>query len=86
MKFEMKSTCPTAETLIIRPENGIKRKEVIYFLLLEDVEVLQGKWKIEDRADKMEKVLYLWNGSSKMMHTRAMFSQDDQCYLGYERS
>ena len=40
---------------MIRLKNGCERKKIVYFSLCEDVGVLQGELKIEQRADKWKK-------------------------------
>ena len=38
MRFE-RTAYPTEENLIVRLENGVERKEIVFFSLLEDEEV-----------------------------------------------
>ena len=40
---------------MIRLENGLERKKIIYFLLREEVGVLQGELTIKQRADRWKK-------------------------------
>ena len=40
---------------MIRLENGLERKKVVYVLLWGDIGVMQEKLKIKERADKWKK-------------------------------
>ena len=46
----LKSSYSREETLITRLENGLERKKIAYFLLLEEVGILQGVLKIKIRG------------------------------------
>ena len=45
---------------MITLENGFERKKVVYFILSEDMQVLEGELKIKQRADA---------GGSHLSHT-----------------
>ena len=63
---------------MLRLENGLERKEIVYLLPLEDAGIFWGKLKFKKRADKWEKVLQNQNDSSNM-YLCCLVVQDDPC-------
>ena len=44
--------------------SGLDHKKIVYLSLWEDVGILQEELKVKQRANKMENMLYFWNGLS----------------------